>query len=303
MLAAWILGAAVGIGFVAGILIGAVGVGGIVIVPSLIEFPGISAQTAIAASMFSYMFVGIAGGIAYVRKSSVVWPSALWICCGATPGGFVGAFVLQYIGDLAIKVTLYSLVLVSAIFSLYRTINESSKKPDNQVTEATGEDDVIIGSFQSNDDGIQDNDDSDDSDDIKPKSYQTTQGRVVRVIVGFVCGLGSALTGTSGPVVLLPMLLSLNWDVLDALGSAQVVQFPIAGAATVAYVTLRPGTIDFVLGGCLAAGLVPSAFIGAWVAHSIPVKQLKIAVSVILVLAAGFLIGKLLFVEYMAGNL
>ena len=37
----WVLGAAAGIGLAAGVLIGAIGVGGIILVPSLIELPTI----------------------------------------------------------------------------------------------------------------------------------------------------------------------------------------------------------------------------------------------------------------------
>lgn len=69
--------------------------------------------------------------------------------------------------------------------------------------------------------------------------YATVGGRALRVVVGVFDGFGSALTGTSGPVILLPVLIGLRWDILDALGSAQSVQAPIALAATVAYVTLR----------------------------------------------------------------
>ena len=131
--------------------------------------------------------------------------------------------------------------------------------------------------------------------------YRTTCGRIARVVVGAVDGFGSSLTGTSGPVILLPILIALKWEILDALGSAQAVQTPIALAATVAYVTLRPGVIDFVLGGCLMAGLVPGAFVGAKIAHSIPVHRLKLGVSAILVVASLFLIGKLVWIEVKDG--
>ena len=47
----------------------------------------------------------------------------------------------------------------------------------------------------------------------------------------------------------------------------------------------------------LMSGLVPGALIGARIAHSVPLKRLKLAVSVILVAAAIFLIGKLVWVE------
>lgn len=48
MLPDYVLCSAAAIGLVAGVLIGSVGVGGIIIVPTLIELPGISVQTAIA---------------------------------------------------------------------------------------------------------------------------------------------------------------------------------------------------------------------------------------------------------------
>eukprot|EP00729_Bicosta_minor_P009005 gene9005-23744_t len=88
MLPAAVLGASVGIGLAAGCLIGAVGVGGIIVVPSLIEFQSVDddrgVKGAIAAAMFSYIFVGIAGGYAYYRKSDfVVWSSAIWLMIGA----------------------------------------------------------------------------------------------------------------------------------------------------------------------------------------------------------------------------
>eukprot|EP00041_Stephanoeca_diplocostata_P021185 m.488042 g.488042 ORF g.488042 m.488042 type:complete len:295 (-) comp21761_c0_seq7:39-923(-) len=292
MLPPGVLGASAGIGLLAGILIGSVGVGGIIIVPSLIEFKGyIDVQTAIASSMFSYIAVGIAGGIEYTRKGSVVWPSSAWVIFGATPGGFLGAFILQFLGDLAIKLTLYVLVLLSAVYALYRTLTDTTADPP-----ADPDRHGILSGVALPADAVQ-TEPAVAVPSLPLAPYRTTQGRVLRGLVGFIDGLGSALTGTSGPVILLPMLFSLSWGVLDALGSAQVVQAPIATAATVAFVTLRPGTIDFVLGGCLSAGLVPGAIIGAAIAHHVPLRKLKISVAVILVLAAGFLIGKIIVTE------
>ena len=53
----------------------------------------------------------------------------------------------------------------------------------------------------------------------------------------------------------------------------------------------------------LMAGLVPGALVGARIAHRVPLKQLKLLVSAILVLAAAFLIGKLLWSELGGGKL
>jgi hypothetical protein len=43
-----------------------------------------------------------------------------------------------------------------------------------------------------------------------------------RTAVGAITGFGSAVTGTSGPVVSMPMLLLLRWPIHMSLGSAQV---------------------------------------------------------------------------------
>eukprot|EP00038_Savillea_parva_P031026 m.82357 g.82357 ORF g.82357 m.82357 type:complete len:311 (+) comp9460_c0_seq1:277-1209(+) len=308
MLATWVLCTSAAVGLVAGVLIGSVGVGGIIIVPTLIELPDVSVQTAIASAMFSYIAVGIAGTGAYMRQESVLWQSAGWLVLGATPGGFAGAFTLQYLADLEVKLTLYGLVLISAVYSLYRTVTDG-QSPSNSSTSPNavgGRDIEYAGAESFHDPGTVDPFRPTNAGDVEGKvmgssnttpAYATLSGRILRIVVGLVDGFGSAITGTSGPVILLPILIALHWDILDALGSAQAVQAPIAGAATVAYVTLRPGTINFVLGGCLMAGLVPGALIGATIAHSVPVRKLKLLVSAILVIASAFLIGKLVWVE------
>lgn len=280
-LAGWVLGTAAGLGVAAGLLIGSIGVGGIILVPSLIELP-IGAtdkervNTAVASCMFSYIFVGLAGGCAYARKKSVNWRSTLWIFFGAVPGGAAGAIIVGYLNALWIKLLLYSLVMLSAIFSMYRTIKQHKLKE-------------------------QESSPSEDLETVEPGSivdHTAWKGRMTRVGIGTVVGVGSALTGTSGPVILLPVLLTLHWDTLDALGSAQVVQLPIALAAVAGFLaTAGPNSINWALGGCLAVGLVPGALAGAAIAHAIPVNKLRLGVAGILVLASLFLLAKLVYSE------
>ena len=123
------------------------------------------------------------------------------------------------------------------------------------------------------------------------------RNRGYRAVVGGITGFGSALTGTSGPVVSMPMLLLLNWPVHMSLGTAQAVQLPIAMASTACYILLRPGVIDWGLSACIAAGLAPCCAIGAVVAHKVPADTLKLIVASVLVLSAVILIAKLLVEE------
>ena len=61
MLAAGVLVTAALAAVVAGALIGSVGVGGIIIVPILIQTDAVDVQTAIASAMVSYMAAGLVG--------------------------------------------------------------------------------------------------------------------------------------------------------------------------------------------------------------------------------------------------
>lgn len=120
---------------------------------------------------------------------------------------------------------------------------------------------------------------------------------MVQVVVGGITGFGSALTGTSGPVVSMPMLLLLRWPIRMSLGSAQAVQLPIASASTLCYIILRPGTITWELAVAIALGLAPCAALGAVIAHKVPEAMLKLIVSSVLVLSAVILVTKLLLDE------
>jgi uncharacterized membrane protein YfcA len=80
-------------------------------------------------------------------------------------------------------------------------------------------------------------------------------------------------------------------------GSAQMIQFPIAVAATISGQFLSSDDIDYALGACIAAGIVPGAFLGAAIAFKLKAATLKTLVATILVLASIFLVGKLIYQE------
>ena len=121
--------------------------------------------------------------------------STAWLLVGVVPGAVLGAVTLTVVQPLWIKVVLYSLVALSALFSVYRSVKELRKTDQAASEEMEG------------------------WTTLAPTSIT---GATARVGIGLLVGLGSALTGTSGPVILLPILLTLQWDTLEALGSAQV---------------------------------------------------------------------------------
>lgn len=118
----------------------------------------------------------------------------------------------------------------------------------------------------------------------RPRSF----GAPALAAIGVVVGFGSALTGTGGPVLLVPILLYLRAPVLAAVGASQAVQLPVAASSTVGYVLF--GKVDFVLGSALGLAAVVGVLVGSRVAHAAPAKVLRQVVAVSLV-GAGLLVG------------
>lgn len=112
-------------------------------------------------------------------------------------------------------------------------------------------------------------------------------GAPALLAIGAFVGFGSALTGTGGAVLLVPVLLLLRVPVLGAVGAAQAVALPIVAFSTAGF--LLYGSVDFALG--TAAGLMGAVGVvaGARVAHAAPAATLRRVVAVAL-LCAGLLI-------------
>ncbi|MEE8307193.1 MAG: TSUP family transporter, partial [Gammaproteobacteria bacterium] len=66
--------------FIVGVLIGAVGIGGVLLVPSLYLLAGIDVHEAVPACTLSYLATGVIGVIVYARHGSIQWNKVFWLC-------------------------------------------------------------------------------------------------------------------------------------------------------------------------------------------------------------------------------
>jgi uncharacterized membrane protein YfcA len=107
--------------------------------------------------------------------------------------------------------------------------------------------------------------------------------------IGALTGFLSSVTGTGGPLVLVPILMAMKLPVLTAVGLSQVIQLPVALAATLGNVLY--GEIDPGLAGTLAAALTVGSWYGAKLAHSLPREILRRIVAVVLVFIGLFILG------------
>jgi uncharacterized protein len=241
--------ALVALGAVAGLLIGCVGIGGVILVPALVYLAGQSFQTAIAAALCAFIVSGVVGAHAYAKAGSIRGRAMAWTWVGALPAALAGALLLN-------RVTPIFLELAIALLSAGSGLHALTSRPDKR---------------------------------------QTLRERMPTApslsVIGATTGLLSALTGTGGPLVLLPILMSLQAPVLASLGLAQAIQLPIAAAATAG--NLFTGVLDVQLGLTLAAGIALGTWVGAKGAHRLPTELLRRAVAVLLVL-----VGSLMLVRF-----
>ena len=101
------------------------------------------------------------------------------------------------------------------------------------------------------------------------------------IFIGLLVGFGSSLTGTGGPVLLVPILVTLHYPTLKAIGVSQAIQLPIAIFAVIGFWLY--GQIDLGLGLHLGITQAAGAYFGAHMAHRLPVVQLRRLVALALI--------------------
>lgn len=239
-----------------GTLIGCVGIGGVLLVPSLAYLFGIPVQTAIAAAMVAYLFSGIVGTTIYARHGSIRWRMAFIMFASAGPAAFAGAAAVSITPGIWLELLIAILIVLAGINALRKGPEQSG-------------------------------------------ATEPHVGPVRLLGMGAITGVGSAMTGTGGPLVLVPMAVWMGFPALTAVGLSQAVQLPIAILATTGNVLY--GTMDWTIAGILSAALVIGSAMGAKLAHAVPRESLRLFLAWVLVLVGLFIVSRLIYSNFLTG--
>lgn len=232
------------LGLFAGFLIGTAGIGGVILVPSLVYLAGVPIVAAISAATLSYILTGLIGTLLYAKAGLIRWDMALWLCAGAAPAALAGAFAANSAPAALLQAAIALLTGVSGIRTIF---------------------------FR----------DESEYAFVKPLSNP------VLVLAGAVTGFASALTGTGGPLILVPILLWLGGPVLTAIGLSQVIQLPVSLVASAG--NFYNGALDLKLAALLALGMAPGIWLGSKLAPVLPRPALRRAVSLLLIAVSALL--------------
>lgn len=106
------------IALVVGLLIGAVGVGGIGLPPALVWLLHIDPHTAAGTSSWSFLFTGLVGTLMYGRRKAMPWRMAGWLIVGVCPAALAGSMVNGMLPEGVALLPLGLFTLVAGIYHL-----------------------------------------------------------------------------------------------------------------------------------------------------------------------------------------
>ena len=182
------------VAFGVGVLIGAVGIGGILLIPLLTPLAGLDTHEAMATALLSFLFTGLTGMLFFQRRASIDWRITIPLCLGALLLGFPGAM-------LNAKADASLLRLILALFIFFAGLYT--------VRDWHGSDQALL------------------------YRHRALQGLML-FGVGALVGLGSGLTGVGGPALSVPIMMLLGFAPLATIGASQVVQVLAAFSGTLA---------------------------------------------------------------------
>jgi uncharacterized protein len=184
----WLLAVSLGVGM----LIGAVGVGGILLIPALSLFAGLVVHEAMATALFTFIFTGIVGTLLFQRRGSIQWDITVPVSLGAAPCGFLGAWANSRLNAPALSLILASIIIFAGVYTL------STRTATRQA--------VFHG---------------------RPELQ-----RLLLTGIGAVAGFGSGLTGVGGPALSVPIMVLFGFAPLATIGASQVIQILAAVSGT-----------------------------------------------------------------------
>jgi len=257
-----------GVGCVAGLLAGLLGLGGGLVIVPMLGFcfqrqggipPSAVMHLALATSMASIMFTAVSSAWAHHRRGAVDWTVVGRIIPGVFFGTFLGSYVASRLSTGFLKAFFVAFLIYVAT-------------------------QMLVGR--------------------KPAASRQLPGWPGMLGVGSAIGVVSSLVGIGGGTLSVPFMLWCNLAVHRAIGTSAAIGLPIAVGGTIGYLVnglrvpdLPPYSVGYIylpaLVGIVCASVL-MAPVGVRLAHRLPVALLKRIFAVLLLVVAARMLWGLL---------
>lgn len=181
------------VALIVGLLIGAIGIGGILLIPAINQLAGLTIHASMATALFTFIFTGILGTFLFNRRGSIEWSITIPLCLGAAVFGFFGALVNSRMDGRVLTIILSVVIIVAGVNSLFKR----------------------------------------SSDGIPALRQSPRMQHLLLFVIGGISGFGSGLTGVGGPALSVPIMLLFGFKPLTVIGASQVIQILAAVSGTI----------------------------------------------------------------------
>jgi len=245
--------------------------GGFILVPALLLiYPDYDPEQVTAISLAVVWANATSGAVAYARQRRIDYVTGLIFAVSSVPGVVAGALVVGYVPERAFSVLFGALLLAMAVITLLpRPTAIREPRPERGLLVRTV---VMPGGVSYR------------------YAYKVWQAVLLSLAIGFV----SSLFGVGGGVIHVPMMIVLFRIPIElAVATSHFVLALMAGGASVVH--LASGSLageQLLQAAALAAGAIPGAQAGAWLAHRMPARRVLPLLALALVALGGRLILK-----------
>lgn len=226
-----------------GVLIGAVGIGGFLVVPVLVFLEGRSVRDAVIAATVSFVGSGLVALHVWLRQEKSAPAGHRGFLMATAPGALLGALLLR----VSSGATIGGLIAVAVGAA--------------GIAEWLG----------------------------LPKARSRRPHLLLAPVSGLLTGTGSALTGTSGPLIAMPLLAWAGMPIVERIRAGQVAQLPIA--ATAALVFVAAGDIAWTVAAMSALALAAGTLLGMRITTALAPDVLRRAAAILMLLSAASMLG------------
>lgn len=245
--------AALGLGAVIGLVLGALGGGGSVLtVPALVFALGLTAQAATTASLVIVGITAVVAAVGHARSGHVQWRSGLLLAAAGVPASLAGTALNRLVEESVLLLAFSALMLIAAVGMLIQPPKTGA-----------------------------------DTDGQAAPGDETRARRLwlCILVAGLLIGSLTGFFGVGGGFVIVPVLVvALGFPIAIAVGTSLVV---IALNAAVALAArIGQADLDWAVIAPFTAAAVLASLGGTRLAEGLPAKTLTRGFVVLLVLIA-----------------
>lgn len=243
------------VAMVVGFFIGAVGVGGVLLIPALALLGGMdgamSIHRASATALFTFLFTGLLGTWLFYRRGSMDWRVTLPVCAGSVAFSYLGALVNSRVEPRPLALIIAGIIVFGGVYVLLPIRRGAGSRDGRGAAQQA----LLVG-------------------------------------VGAVAGFGSGLSGAGGALFSVPMMMALGFVPLAAIGTSQVLQVIVAASGTAG--NLQFGAVDFATAGWVSLFSLLGVLGGARAAHAVSTFVLRLMAAGLCIAVGLFMLARTL---------